>query len=268
MRYGLCTEIANLHEAHAAGYDFAELRMGELLPDQDDATFASVRELLLASPIPIESCNCFVPATCKVVGPEVDMPVVADYMARALSRAAQVGARVVVFGSGAARQAPEGFPLEMAHRQFADAARMAADIAAKYGITIAIEPLCSTICNVLNTEQQGARLIEEIDKKNLRLLADIYHMRRQREPITILPTVATHLAHVHVDSVRLPAPPAGGDDDTPAFFAALASCGYEGRISLEDNSGNIFIDGQDLTRVEAYARQLGAMKDYWKRSIS
>lgn len=263
MRYGICMGIGNLTDAKAAGYDFVETSMGELLPTQDDAAFAPVRAKLLASPIPIEGCNCFIPGTHKVVGPAVDLPAVTDYMETAISRASQVGIAVVVFGSGGARQSPEGFPLDTAHRQFATAARMAGEIAAKYGITIAIEPLSAGECNMINSELEGAQVVEEVSHPHLRLLADIFHMYCQGESFTNLLTVAPHLAHVHLDSFSLPALAGGRDYDTTAFFGALARVGYQGRFSLEDHSNFIYNAENGLSLVEAAARQLAMIKEYW-----
>ncbi len=264
MRYGICMGIGNLAEAKAAGYDFVETSMGELLPTQDDAAFAPVRQQLLTSPIPIEACNCFIPGTIKVVGPTVDVAVMSAYMETAISRASQVGISVVVFGSGGARQSPDGFPLITAHRQFADAARMAGEIGAKYGITIAIEPLSAGECNMINSESEGAQVVEEVGHTHLKLLADIFHMYCQGEPFANLLTVAPYLVHVHLDSFSLPTLAGGRDYDAPAFFGPLAYSGYQGRFSLEDHSNFIYNTDNGLSLTEAAARQLTVIKQYWE----
>ena len=263
MRYGICSGSDNLATAHAAGYDFVELGLWEMLAAQPETDFAPVRAKLLASPIPVEACNCFLPASLKVVGTVVDMLAVGAYMATALRRASEVGVAIVVFGSGGARQVPEGFPVATALRQFADAARLAAETAAHYGITIAIEPLGAAECNLINSELEGAQIVEQVSHPHLRLLADIYHMFCQQEPYANLLTVAPHLAHVHLDSFRLPALAGGRDYDAPAFFGALASIGYQDRFSLEDHSNFLNNAENGLSLQEAAARQLAIIKQYW-----
>jgi len=189
---------------------------------------------------------------------------VSAYMQTALRRAAQVGVAIVGFGSGGARQRPKGFSRDIARSQFSVAARLAAEIGASHGIIIAIEPLCPAICNLINSEQEGAQLVEEIGHQHLQLLADIYHMLRQREPFSILHTVARHLVHVHLDSFHFPFPAKSGDDDVSAFFSALSGAGYQGRISLEDNCGNMVSGENDPLLVENFSRQLSAMKQHWE----
>jgi sugar phosphate isomerase/epimerase len=268
MRYGLCLGSRYLAEAREAGYDFIELGIGELLPEQEETAFAPVRKKLLASPIPIEAANCFLPGALKVVGPAVQLSPVRTYMETALRRAAEVGISVVVFGSGNARQAPERYSLASAIAQFTDAARMAAEIAADYGITIAIEPLSSAECNIINSELEGARVVEEVGHAHLRLLADIFHMSCQGESFANLLTVAPLLAHVHLDSFHLPALAGGRDYDAPAFFGALAHGGYQGRFSVEDHSNFLFNAENGLSLVEAFSRQLTLINQYWESAQS
>ena len=263
MRFGICTSIDNLASAEEAEYDFAELSMGEMLPLTPETAFAPVRQKLRSSSIPIEACNCFLPATLKVVGPACDLLAVNAYMEIALHRAADVGASIVVFGSAGARQAPDGFPPEIARRQFTDAVRLSATHAAPHGITIVIEPLCAAVCNVMNSELEGAQLVEEIGHPQVRLLADSYHMHRQHEPFANLYIVAKHLAHIHFDSVSLPMPEGGYEYDAPAFFGMLARDGYQARLSLEDNSGHLCHIASGLPLVEAFFHQLAIIKEYW-----
>ena len=263
MRYGICTGSDNLLPALTAGYDFVELGMSELMPSQDDSVFTPVRLALLASPIPLEACNCFLPAALKVVGANVDLAAVRDYMATALRRAAEVGISVVVFGSGGARSIPDGFPPATALQQLSDAVHLAADIAASFGITIAIEPL-GTECNLINTSFEGEKFIEQLGHPHAQLLVDIYHMSCQNESFAPLRTLASHLVHVHLDSFHLPPLSGGRDYDAPAFFTALACGGYQGRFSLEDHSNFVNNTENKLTFTEAASKQLAIIKAHWE----
>ncbi len=239
MKTGICTSPDHLTDAHAAGFDFAEMGCSCLLPEQDEAAFAPVRERIRAAPIPVAAFNVFLPARLKVTGPDVDLKAVGAHMDCVLRRASEVGASIMVFGSGAARRAPDGFPLETAREQFVLAARMAGEIAARHGMTVVLEPLLKRACNFFNRTDQGIAFVDQVNHPNLRLLTDLYHMAWEAEPFEHLVHAGTRFAHIHLATPCLPE--TGSDNgpvyDLPGFLAALRRSGYNGRLSVEDNPG-------------------------------
>ena len=240
MRFGICTGPEHFAAALAAGYDYVEPAIPLLVPEQDEAAFAPVKAMLLAAPIKAEAFNCFLPGTLKVTGLSVDWAAVARYMDVALRRAAEVGAGVVVFGSGAARRAPEGYPLEQAREQFDAAALLAAKTAARYGLTIALEPLDVKQSNFLNWVQEGSAIVDRVNHPNLRVLADLFHVHVNGEPFANVAAAGARLAHVHLATPSIPETGDGVAYDFPAFFHALADAGYDGRVSVEDNPGLLY----------------------------
>lgn len=263
MLYGICLNSSAMAEGYDAGYDFAELMVAELKPLEDEAEFTPIRDALLASPLPVQACNCFVPGALKVVGPAVDSAAVRAYMEVVLRRAADVGVAVIVFGSGDARRSPDGFPLRIAQQQFSDAALMAADIAGRYNITIAVEPLNAGESNIVNSVAEGAKIVKTVNHPHLRLLADLYHMVKENEPFSNLTPASPYLAHVHTDSFTLPGLLGGVPYDGPAFFTPLARGGYQGRLSLEDHSNFVNNAQNPLSRVESFRKQLEVLKSQW-----
>ena len=236
MRIGLCTGVDKLEDACAAGYAYAELALAPTLGGANDDDYARLHAAMVASPLPIEVFNCFLPGELKVVGPTVDLPAVERYMERALSRTAEVGASVVVFGSGGARAVPEGFPLDRAREQLAVAARMAGDIAACHQLTIVMEPLFQ--CHILQRVAQGIAFVDYVNHPRVRLLADLFHMTNTGEPFSDLLTAGTRLKHMHLATPALTEKDAATRaDDFPGFLAATAQAGYQGRITVEDNPG-------------------------------
>lgn len=233
MRLGICTSINNTDLAHSTGFDYVEISVGDLLPTQDDAAFAAVRGKAEASPIPIEACNCFVPGNIKVAGPVIDEEAIRTHMTTTLRRCAEIGISVMVFGSGGARQAPEGFPVERALEQYADAVRIAAEIGARYGVTIAMEPLAASECNVFHTVAEGIRIVDTLQHPNAKVLADSFHMLANNEPFDNIITAGKRLAHIHIDMPDVAAINAGADSYFPRFIAALTTAGYDGRVSIE-----------------------------------
>lgn len=241
MRIGLCLGgPEELASAKAAGYDYAELATGCLKPEEDEAAFEPILKAIQSAGIPVEACNCFVPAEHKVTGPKADLNDLETYMRKALSRASQAGAKIMVFGSGGARRAPEGFPLDQAREQYLSAARLAAELAAEVGMTIAMEPLHAAQCNHLNFVSQGSAIVDTVNHPNLRVLADLFHMQDGQEPMENITKAGKRLAHVHLATPSLPAVPGTGKGrayDFPAFISAVRAAGYDGRMSVEDNPG-------------------------------
>ena len=236
---GICTSPEHLTEAHEAGFSFAELGCSYLLPEQDEAAFTPERQKLLNSPIPVEAFNVFLPGRLKVTGPDVDLKAVGAHMDLVLRRASEVGASIMVFGSGGARRAPEGFPIDRAKLQFVAAARLAGETAARYGMTIALEPLFKRACNFFNRTDEGVAFVDDVNHPNLCLLTDLFHMTMESEPFENMLQAGPRLAHIHVATPSLPETGTqdGPSFDLPRFLAVLAQTGYAGRVSVEDNNG-------------------------------
>lgn len=252
MRMGICTSVERLEEAHEADFDFAELGAYLLLPDGDDAAFAGVRNAILSARIRVEAFNIFLPPQLKVTGPEVDMDAVARRMSIVIERAADVGAEVIVFGSGGARNVPDGYPAHLAWDQLQHAAMLAADIGSKHGIIIAVEPLHRGVCSILNTVSEGADFVDAINHPNCALLADLFHMAANDEPLESLKNAAPKLAHVHI-----PTPSLAEDDsyDFRGFFRSLVNGGYSESISIEDNNGLLAHTQPPLTQTYRAIRE-------------
>ena len=112
--------------------------------------------------------------------------------------------------------------------------RMCSTHAARHGITIAIEPLNRNECNVINTVEEAYNLAREVNLPNVRILADVYHMYRNGEDLSILGRAGEMLAHVHVADPNTRMFP--GDTDCPYlcdFFATLCEIGYDGCVTIE-----------------------------------
>lgn len=248
MKLGICATQESLAEAAAAGFEFAEMSVGALAPDQDETAFAARRAALLAAPIRVEAFNCFI--GLRVTGPEVDLAAVGRYMELVLRRASEVGAVIMVFGSAGARRLPEGFPVERGWSQLAEAARLAAEIAERHGMTVAMEPVLQRACNFFNRVEQGVAFVDRVGHPRLRLLADMFHMEKEGEPVANLAAAGKRLAHIHLATPSLPETAPGPAYDFSGFFAALRQASYAGRVSVEDNPG--LLAQSKLPRVDAF----------------
>lgn len=218
--------------------DYLEANVQKLLmPEASDADFAEQARRVSRLVGRIYAANCFLPGDLKVVGPSTDLPRLARYAESAFSRARSLGIEVIVFGSGAARRAPEGWPLATAFLQLIQALEICAPIAGRHGVTLVLEPLNRAECNVVNTVLEGAVAVSRVNHSRVRLLVDLFHMLRNDEAPEDLAKVAPWIAHAHVAEKTARSAPGVAGDDFRAFFSALRHGGYDGTLSTECDLG-------------------------------
>lgn len=235
MRFGICCPPDRSAELASLGFDYVEWPMSRAVGRVTDAEYQQLQTLARQLTVKPECWNVMLPSDIKVTGPDVDLSTLTAYLETAFRRASELGGEIVVFGSGGSRTLPDGWHMEEGLEQFAAAASTAGAVAARHGLTIALEPLNSSETNLMNTVAEGQEIVERVRKPSVRLLSDLYHVYQMHEPIENTETANGVLAHVHV------AAPEGRNMTLPdrqaevvqEYFAALKRSGYDGRISFE-----------------------------------
>jgi len=245
---GICLSPKRVPDL-APGYDYLELGVSsDLVPLKEDF----FPEPLQALRPPVRAFNVFVPKELKLVGPNVHWEQVELYVQRALSRAKTVGGQVIVFGSGGARRVPEGFSKEEAWNQIKRFLTLCANYAEKNAIIIAIEPLNQQETNILNTYAEAVEMARQVNRKPIRVLADIYHFVMEEEPLEHIRQAPEWLAHVHLaDSGRYY--PGSGTYPLKELFEILHEIDYQGMVSIECRWRDL---GQESREALAYVRSL------------
>jgi sugar phosphate isomerase/epimerase len=232
MRFGVCAGLDKAPAAAQAGWDFLEVGVGTFVPAEPDSEYAPIRDQIAGLPLPVEAANCFIPGEHRLTGPDVDLDAVLAYVDVAMARMSAAGLKVVVLGSGGARNLRDDWPLEEGLEQLATFLSGAAPLASNAGMTIAVEPLRRAESNIINRVSEAADLCKRVGHSAVRPLADFFHMTEDGEPPSEAGKYASQLAHVHVaDAGRVP--PGEGQADFAGFFRALAEGGYGGRVSVE-----------------------------------
>lgn len=236
------------------GYDYVEFPVA-MVAGASDSEWACLQSALRGAALKPEAFNSFIPPSLKLVGQEVDLGAIKAYLEIAMARAFQCGAKVIVFGSGGARNVPDGFPSYRAESQIGDFLNMAADIAFKRDMIIAIEPLNRKECNIIHLVADAVELAGDLGKPQIKVLADFYHMDEEKESFDAIAAAGPLMAHVHVaDSGRLN--PGSGTYDYKGFFGALKYIEYQDRVSLECGF-------HDFEKDTAFS--LRFMKDVWNQ---
>jgi sugar phosphate isomerase/epimerase len=127
----------------------------------------------------------------------------------------------------------DGVDRKTALAHLAEALVPLATHARRYNANLLIEPLNRYETNLLNTVEDGVRLVSALASDNLKLLADLFHMNiEEANPEAALRAGKDRIGHVHfVDSNRRPA--GQGHIDFAPLAKALQETGYDGYLSAE-----------------------------------
>ncbi len=223
-------------------------KMPEFKPDYIEAHFAN---MAIASDedfdnilkkvekinIPVKTANCFLSLpdlSISVVGENaVSDKDFIEYLEKGFSRAKKVGIGIVVWGSGATRNCPDGFSMEKAKEQMLHYGKIVDEYADKYGIKVAIEPLNFHETNMICTVKEGAEFVKLLNGKNMKVLADSYHMCVEDESFDTLKDYKDCLIHAHISDKNRKFPSADDELGASEFVYKLRDMNYDGDITIE-----------------------------------
>lgn len=248
MKLGVCTSPDKIMIAAEAGFEFIECGFA-WLSSRSEEEYQEIVKIVDAAPIKVEACNGMLPAELKVTGPNVDKAALEAYLEKTFARAARLGVKAVVFGSGGARAVPEGASHVEGWRQVVEYLRLAGPIARKYGVCIAIEPLRAAECNIVNYVSEGTLLSAIVDDPAVGVLGDTHHMNCGCEPVEHLVYAGEKLYHIHISHSMgneggRDYPYENDGNDHAAVFEALKKANYQGRVSIEAGCKDMLEDGK------------------------
>jgi sugar phosphate isomerase/epimerase len=179
------------------------------------------------------ACNGFFPASIKLTGPQKDHAAALAYCEVAFRRADQLNIRRLVLGSSGSRNYPEGYDKATAVEEFTELLRKMGPIAAKYKVIVVLEPLRKAESNFMNTVAEGVAIVKDVDHKNIRCLADIYHMMVEGEGPEVLVREKKYIGHTHVAELEGRSVPGTHGEDLTPYYKALRKARYKGGMSIE-----------------------------------
>ena len=248
--FGACrSSVEDVTIMRDFGYDFWEWGAGAAFdPARDDEWWKRQKDEIAKRPLPLRSCNAFIPGSFRLTGPNADHAPALDYAEKVLRRADEIGVKTVVFGSGGARNVPGDFTgkdrpdLEKGTRQYADFCRELVKRVADLKTTVVvIEPLRPNESNIVNYVFQGLAICREVNSPRLMQLADIFHMMMGGDSPHAVITAGELLKHVHIaeyGSRLFPGHDPALVERLRPFFGALKKAGYAGGVSCECGWGD------------------------------
>lgn len=123
-----------------------------------------------------------------------------------------------------------------AEATFRDNLRYASDAAARHGLSVLIEPINTRDVPGyhLNRVEHGAEIIAALERPNLRLMFDCYHVQIMQGDLTR--RIAAHLpliGHIQIAAVPDRGEPDMGELCYPQLLATIADMGYSRPIGAE-----------------------------------
>ena len=264
--FGACrSSVEDVATMRDLGYDFWEWSAGAAFdPAKDDEWWKRQKDEIAKRPLPLRSCNGFIPGSFRLTGPNADHVPALDYAEKVLRRADEIGVKTIVFGSGGARNVPGDFTgkdrpdLEKGTRQYADFCRELVKRVADLKTTqVVIEPLRPNESNIVNYVFQGLAICREVNSPRLAQLADIFHMMMGGDQAAAIVEAGGLLKHCHIADYETRQFPGHNPRETcrlVLYFKALNAIRYTGGVSCECGWG----DAKDFAKNAKTA--IGTMK--------
>lgn len=112
--------------------------------------------------------------------------------------------------------------------------RELADLAADYDITLHMEVLNRFEGYLLNEASEGMAYVKEVDRQNVKLMLDTFHMNIEEDSLTdAILQAGELLGHFHIGEANRRCPMSGGRVDWKAIGKALHAINYDGYVVME-----------------------------------
>ena len=234
MKYGICVGVNQIKYLKDIGCDYAEISLSGIAA-MTDSEFELLVEENEKSDVKIEATNGFFPSNIRLVWPDFNIKQISEYTNLALYRASELGIKTCVLGSGISRKYGSGYTLEDALSDFKKSLSIISEIASRHSITVCIEPLSYNETNVVNTVIEAYNVAKSVNKENIKVMADFYHMRNNNEDFNTLKEVGKDLIHVHISGFTTGRtfPMKVSEDRYKEFFDVLKEIGYDKSVSIE-----------------------------------
>jgi sugar phosphate isomerase/epimerase len=177
-----------------------------------------------------------------------------EYLALLAEFCAELGGKLLVFGSPPQRRIADDESLEDALPRAVEVFGEAAVTCERLGVELLIEPLSTKETRFVNTKDEGVRMVERVASPAVGLHLDCKAMAAEPKPMRqIVEEAAGLVRHFHAND-ELARGPGFGETNLRPFAEAVKRIGYDGWISVEPfdvTPGRDVVAGKSL----AYLRE-------------
>jgi sugar phosphate isomerase/epimerase len=156
-----------------------------------------------------------------------------DYLVALVDFCADLGGRILVFGSPKQRDVLPGVTPAQAREWALQTFRRATLQAEQRDVTICLEPLGPSETNFINSAVEAIELARDVGSQSFRIILDVKAMCSESKPILrIIRDSCPYFAHFHANDPNLKGPGSGKVDFQP-IADVLNDLGYSGFVSVE-----------------------------------
>jgi sugar phosphate isomerase/epimerase len=246
MKFAICNEMfegwefgrvcAAARESGYGGVELAPFTLGKPAGEVSSAERASLREAAVREGIEIVGIHWVLAHTAGLHINSADRAVrerTVAYLIDLADLCADLDGGVMVFGSPKQRCVCEGVPKQHAWDLARGTFEAVVPTLEDRGVTLCLEPLAPAETDFINTADDAARMIGEINSPSFQLLLDVKAMSSEQKPIPrIIRENRAILKHFHANDANMRGPGFGNTDFRP-IAAALKEIDYQGWVSVE-----------------------------------
>jgi len=199
MKFAICNEIFQgwniqdtLEYAAKSGYDAVEIvpfTIAKCVGDIPADERRKIRDAAARNGIGISGIHWVLAQTegLHLAHPESAVRArTSAYLCDLVDFCADLGGRFMVFGSPNQRATTGGLTREQATRHYVEGLANVAPHAAGHGVTILVEALPKGQCDVVQTLDEAASIVREIDSPGVRTMFDTHNAVDETEPHAVL----------------------------------------------------------------------------------
>lgn len=256
FRFGICARPEQISSAAAAGYDYVELNLNDVLA-MDETQYRAMAAEMEAHAIYAETAHGILPDGVRLIGDGVSSKEIHHALDMSFDMAQALGVELLVFDCEKARVLPRNFDPAMAWRQLGNLIRILQSYAADFNVKVALLPLRRSAAELMNHLTEAALISAMLRLDRVGVAASLFNMAMEAESPLQLKRSGSLLWHMRISNVLGNRPPNVGDgEDYAAVFKALREMNYEGRITMEAPCLNFETEAaQALTRLKNASKE-------------
>ena len=246
MKFAICNEtfqdwpfdkaFAFAAECGYTGLEFAPFTISNYVTDIPAEKRAEVRRQAEAAGLEIIGLHWLLAKTegLHLTSPEAEVRrKTTEYLGELARFCADLGGKVMVFGSPQQRDLLPGVSHDEAMQHAADVLTAVVPVLDETGVTLALEPLAPFETNFMQKATDAVRLAETVGSPQVRLHLDCKAMSSESIPIPeLIRQNRSLLAHFHANDPNMQGPGFGELDFLP-ILEALGEIDYRGWVSVE-----------------------------------
>jgi len=248
FRFGICAKPDQIALAAAAGYDYVELNLNDVLRMNEEQYRAMAAEMEQNNIYAEVVCG-MLPENVRIVGEGVISKEIHTALDLSFDMAQALGAEIMIFDCEKSRMLPWNFDPAMAWRQLGNFIRMLQGYAADFDMQVCLLPLRRSAADLMNYVTEATLISAMLRLDRIGVAASSYNMAMEAESLPQLRRTGSLLWHMRTSNVLGNRPPKDGDGENyAALFEALREMGYAGRITMEASCADFEREAVDALR--------------------